>query len=206
MSAKTVLIVTYYWPPAGGIAVQRITKFCKYLTDFGWNPIILTVDNGNFESVDESLLHDIAHIKHVYRTSSIEPHNFYNFIDGLVKRKSTNNPGNSNKLPKRSIYTTFSDYIRLNLFIPDSRIGWLFNAFRCGKRIIEEYNTDLIFSTAPPYTSHLVALKLHKHSGIPWVADFRDPWVESTLYNTVKRLGIVKTINKRLERKVKINF
>lgn len=202
MDFKTVLVVTYYWPPAGGIAVQRITKFCKYLTEFGWNPIILTVANGNFESIDKSLLKDIAHIEYVYRASSIEPHTLYNVIGRLIKTKSATNGDTFKKHPKRSKYTTISDYIRLNLFIPDTRIGWLFNAYRSGKNIITKHKPNLIFSTAPPYTTHLVAMKLHKHSGIPWIADFRDPWVESTLYNTVKRLGIVKAINRSLERKV----
>lgn len=205
MNSKTVLIVTYYWPPAGGIAVQRITKFCKYLTEFGWTPVILTVSNGNYESVDESLLDDIRHIEHVHRAASFEPHNFYRFIGAYFGARKTINAGKSRKLPKRSKFTVFSEYIRLNLFIPDTRVGWLFNAYRCGKKIIQQHNPDLILSTAPPYTSHLVAMKLHKYSHIPWVADFRDPWVESTLYNTVKRLGIVKTINRNLERKVLLN-
>ncbi|NOZ54612.1 MAG: glycosyltransferase family 4 protein [Gammaproteobacteria bacterium] len=202
---KNVLIITYYWPPAGGIAVQRITKFCKHLTEFGWRPIILTVRNGNYESIDNSLIDDIVHIENVYHAYSIEPHIFYNKIGSLIKTTKKDSRSPSIKHPKRSKYATFADYIRLNLFIPDSRIGWLHNAYRCGQKIIKTHKPDLIFSTAPPYTPHLIAMKLHKHSGIPWIADFRDPWVESTLYNTVKRLGLVKAINRRLERKVVSN-
>ena len=202
MTHKKVLVITYYWPPAGGIAVQRVTKFCKYLSEFGWEPIILTIKDGNFENVDNTLLSDIENVKNVYRSSSIEPHTLYKVIGKLItpKKSRTQKPGTNT--PKRTGFATFSEYIRLNVFIPDTRIGWLPSACRRANKIIAKYKPDLIFSTAPPYTPHLIAMKLHKNHSIPWVADFRDPWVESTLYNTVKRLKIVKTINRQLERKV----
>lgn len=200
---KKVLIISYYWPPAGGIAVQRITKFCKYLGDFQWEPIVLTVKHGNYESTDHSLVGDVKHLKHIYRTASIEPHMLYNKI-GSFLRTNKNPPRqiSGETKPKRSRFAIFAEYVRLNLFIPDARIGWLHNAKQCGIQIINKHKPDLIFSTAPPYTPHLIAMSLHNYSGIPWVADFRDPWVENTLYNTVKRLRVVKNINRYLERKV----
>lgn len=197
---KQVLIITYYWPPAGGIAVQRITKFCKYLNQFGWNPIVLTVENGNYENIDHSLENDIKHVSKVYRTISYEPHLLYNCINSIFKKNKKSNT--EPKTFQQSRLNTIAEYIRLNLFIPDTRIGWLLNAYHQGKQIIRQHKPELIFSTAPPYTPHLVAMKLHKFSNIPWIADFRDPWVESTLYNTVNRLKPVIAANRYLERKV----
>jgi glycosyltransferase involved in cell wall biosynthesis len=200
---KKVLIITYYWPPAGGIAVQRITKFCKYLPDYDWEPIILTVKDGNYENMDPSMLSETKQIKKVYRALSIEPHLFYHLlVSRFHKRGKTDKVVSEAVNTRTSLINRVAEHIRLNLFIPDTRIGWLHNAYRCGKKIIAELKPDIIFSTAPPYTPHLVARKLHKFSGIPWVADFRDPWVENTLYNTVNRLGLVVSINRLLEKKV----
>jgi len=200
---KKVLIITYYWPPAGGIGVQRIAKFCKYLPECGWEPIVLTVNSENYERKDTSLLSDIKNISNIYRTTSLEPHIIYNFFDTHLRGKTKVKP--TTRKIKRSRFRYFAEYIRLNLFIPDTRIGWLYNGYRRGKQLIQEHKPDLIFSTAPPYTPHLLALKLHKASSTPWIADFRDPWIENTVYNTVKRLKLAISINRYLEKRVLTN-
>jgi glycosyltransferase involved in cell wall biosynthesis len=198
---KKVLVITYYWPPAGGIAVNRITKFCKYLSEFGWEPVVLTVKKGNYVSTDNTLLQDIKHITDVYRTPSLEPHTVYKLLSSWFARSHKQN-SNSISKPRLPKFKAFAELIRLNIFVPDSRIGWKPFATREGKRIIDTTKPDLIFSTAPPFTPHLVAMELHKSSGIPWVADFRDPWVDAACYNTVKRLTLIKNINRNLEKNV----
>ena len=60
---KKVLVITYYWPPSGGPGVQRILKFCKYLPHFGWEPIVLTVENGEYPNIDHSLLDEVESLK-----------------------------------------------------------------------------------------------------------------------------------------------
>jgi len=192
---KKVLIITYYWPPAGGVEVLRTAKFCKYLSYYGWEPVILTVRGGNYRNRDEELGRQVNHVKHVFKAPTLEPHSLYYRLAGSRSKSSA--PAKVGKQANR-----LGEFIRLNLFIPDSRIGWYHGAVKLGKEIIRQLAPDVIFSTAPPYTPHLIASKLHTVSKLPWVADFRDPWVENYAYNTTYRFPWVKWLNERLERKV----
>jgi glycosyltransferase involved in cell wall biosynthesis len=198
---KKALIITYYWPPAGGGGVQRVAKFCKYLPAFGWEPIVLTVENGNFPARDESLMSEVSDIEKVYRARSIEPHVFYECLARMVKpfarsrheKKSSAAPKGPGRIHR------LGELIRLNLFVPDARIGWRRNARCRGLEVIEQEQPDLIFSSSPPYTPHLIASDLKQATGLPWVVDFRDPWLENHAYNTAPRLGVIKRWNRRLE-------
>ena len=167
-----VLIVTYYWPPSGGISVQRIVKFSKYMPAFGWEPIILTVDYGSYSQIDQSYLKDIEQIQNVHRAISLEPHWIYNKIRPKQRKSSGKSTKKSSAGRLTRVIDWVADFIRLNIFIPDARIGWYPGAVREGLKIIAQEKPALIFSTAPPFTSHLIAKKLHQKSGLPWVADF----------------------------------
>ncbi len=193
---KKVLLITYYWPPAGGGGVQRIAKFAKYLPAFGWQPVVLTVEGGNFPDADSSLTKDVAAAEHVFRVHSLEPHSIYRRLRGLGSNSSHKTD------PALSGHSFIAELIRLNLFIPDSRIGWRAPAVRKALEIVSDLQPSMILSSAPPYTAHLIALTLKNKCRIPWVADFRDPWVENFTYNTVPRLPPVKMINKRMEARV----
>ena len=200
-SVKKVLVITYYWPPAGGSGVQRVAKFCKYLGAFGWEPLVLTVRDGNYTGLDKSLLHDVEHIQTVYRAPSWEPHAVFNRLTA-IRKKSANRGAAPSTTSSGGLMQTIGEYIRLNLFIPDSRIGWKPQAIRMGSALIRDARPDIIFSSAPPYTPHLIARDLKRMHGIPWVADFRDPWLENHAYNRVPRLPWVKQYNRRLEQGV----
>lgn len=181
---KKVLIITYYWPPAGGPGVQRVLKFAKYLPEFGWQPIILTVKNGEYPAIDESLEVEIPDNCKVYKTASLEPNLFYKKFTGMAvdeKIPTAVLAAENTNWKKR-----LANWIRLNLFIPDAKIGWIPFAVRKGKKIIKAEKPDIIFSSSPPPTVHLIARKLAKWSGIKWVADFRDPWTDIYHYNKVK--------------------
>lgn len=175
---KNVLIITYYWPPAGGPGVQRVLKFAKYLPQFGWQPYVLTVKDGEFPAIDKSLENDIPLDCTVFQSKSIEPFNLYKKFVGQKDK---------NKIPTYILNQSKSDrlkdkiakWIRLNLFIPDAKIGWIPFAVSKGMDIINEHKIDVIFSSSPPQTVNLVAKKLSNKSGIPWVADFRDPWTDA---------------------------
>ncbi|MBC8527132.1 MAG: glycosyltransferase family 4 protein, partial [Candidatus Cloacimonetes bacterium] len=91
-------------------------------------------------------------------------------------------------------------WIRLNLFIPDAKIGWIPFAVKAGKHIIRNENPDIIFSSSPPPTVHLIAKKLAKWSGIKWVADFRDPWTEIHYYENQKRTNISSKLDRKYEK------
>jgi len=194
---KKVLIITYYWPPAGGPGVQRVLKFAQYLPEFGWQPIILTIKKGEYPAIDETLIDDIPECCKVFKTNSIEPSFFYKKFTGMkpdekipvaVLAEKTQN------WKKKS-----ANWIRLNLFIPDAKIGWIPFAVKYGKKIIKKEKPDIIFSSSPPPTVHLIAKKLAKWSGIKWVADFRDPWIEIYHYDNIKRSKYSKSRDKKLE-------
>ena len=199
---KKALIITYYWPPAGGAGVQRIAKFCKYLGDCGWEPVVLTVRDGNFPSLDPSLEYDVGQIKKVHKVPTWEPHKIYYKLAGKqVGHVDTSEEGGRAGIFKRMMLV-LAEFIRLNFFIPDSRIGWYGKAVRAGEKIIREERPAIIFSSAPPFTVHLIGLRLKKKFMLPWVTDFRDPWLENLHYNKGGRFWFVKWINSVLEKKV----
>ncbi|MDA3861567.1 MAG: glycosyltransferase family 4 protein [Melioribacteraceae bacterium] len=198
---KKVLIITYYWPPAGGAGVQRALKFVKYLPQFGWEPIVLTVENPDSPVDDLSLFKDIPEGTKVYRTKSLEPFELY--------KKFTGKQSDS-KIPidiliskdNASLKEKIANWIRLNVFIPDAKIGWKRYAVKKGLEIIANENIDLIFTTSPPQTVSLIGKTLSKRSGVKWIADFRDPWMEIVYYQNVKRNWLTTKIDTSLEKKV----
>ena len=184
---KKVLVITYYWPPAGGPGVQRVLKFVKYLPEFGWEPIILTVKNGEYPALDQSLKGDIPKSLKVYQTKTIEFFSLFKFF----ARKKKDSKIDTFILDKKSI--SFKQrvfkWIRANLFIPDARIGWYSFAIRKAKKIITEEGIDLILSSSPPATVQVIATKLKKNTGIKWIADLRDPWVDAFWESQIKRIS-----------------
>ena len=193
---KNVLIISYYWPPSGGPGVQRVLKFCKYLPKYGWNPIVLTVKDGDFPLKDSSLNSTLKN-GNIYFSKSYSFHKIVNF---LSKKKHT--PSHQLTKSKGEGYISkLSRWIRLNLIVPDGRVGWYPNAIKVGSQIIYKRNIKVIFSTAPPFTTHLIGMSLSNRSGIPFVADFRDPWTDYHYYEN-NRLLITDKLDKYLERKV----
>lgn len=178
MPRKKVLIITYYWPPGSGPGVQRWLKFCKYLPEFEWIPTVVTVKNGSYPSIDPSLENDIPQGMKVFKTKTLEPFAIYNFFRGK-KGKSVEVAMASVK-GKQSLFAKFSNYIRSNFFIPDARVGWNKYAYEAAAKIIESEKPDVIITTGPPQSTHLVGLKLQKKYKVKWIADFRDPW--TTIY------------------------
>ncbi len=195
---KKVLIITYYWPPAGGPAIQRILKFVKYLPQFGWQPVILTVQNGNYPVIDHSLEKDIPADCRVYKTKSIEPFNLYKKFIG--KKSDEKIPDYILDSNKDNLKEVISGWIRLNLFIPDSRIGWIPFAVKAGHTIIKNENIDLIFSSSPPHTVQIIAKRLARKTKIKWIADFRDPWVDILHYEVTKRSALTEFFDSQLEK------
>lgn len=175
-SMKHVLFVTYYFPPSGGPGVQRVLKFAKYIREFGWQPIILTVKDADYPARDESLLEEIPSDVLVYRTKIFEPYDAYRKLTG----KKAGTAVDVNTIPKagekRIASERIAEFIRATFFIPDARIGWYRHAVREGMEIIRTHGVSAIYSSSPPYTCSLIARRLKKKTGLPWIAGFRDPW------------------------------
>ncbi|MCB9059579.1 MAG: glycosyltransferase family 4 protein [Calditrichae bacterium] len=197
---KKVLIVTYHWPPAGGPGVQRILKFAKYLPEFGWQPLVLTVKDGEYPALDPTLEKDIPKECKVFRSGSLEPNSIYKKLTGM--KASDRIPTAVLSEKKRDWKSRLAAWVRLNIFIPDAKRGWLPFAVRKGAQIIKSENPDIIFSSSPPPTTHLIARKLARRYGLKWVADFRDPWTDIHYYENLPRLDFVKKIDRNLEHKV----
>jgi glycosyltransferase involved in cell wall biosynthesis len=196
---KKVLFITYYWPPAGGATVNRIFKFSQYLPEFGWQPVILTTEGGDFPFTDESLLSEADPSVSVYRSKGFSLHKAF--------RKISPSSG-KNFLPygftddsKNSFMDNLSRRVKYNM-IPDSRYPWYFSTHRKAVEIIRKENIDLIFSSSPPQTNHMIARKAAKKTGVPWVADFRDPWTDVFwLLDRSKRFRFIHRIDQRIERR-----
>ncbi len=190
---KKVLIITYYWPPSGGSGVQRWLYFSKYLVDFGYTPIVLTVSekSASYKNLDYGLLKKVKHIK-TYKTKTFELLKLYSLITTGNTRKGIPQGHIGNK--KKSFFKQMSSFIRGNLFIPDARKGWNLFAIRQAESIINTENIPLIITTGPPHSTHLIGKKLNDKLGVKWVADFRDPWSE--LYYNKDLMRTQHTIKK----------
>ncbi|MEX1138013.1 MAG: glycosyltransferase [Bacteroidota bacterium] len=173
---KKVLIVSYYFPPSGGPGVQRVLKFVKYLPAFGWQPVVLTVENGDFPARDESLLEEIPAGVSVYRTKIFEPYSLYRKLTG----KAVGSPVDVENIPgsgrKPSLSESLASFVRSTFFIPDARIGWYPYAVPEALEIIRTEDIQAIYSSSPPYTTAVIARRLHQITKLPWIAGFRDPW------------------------------
>lgn len=201
-SAKTVLIFAYYWPPASGPGVQRWLKFVKYLPAKGWNSIVVTPENGSYPNTDPTLLRDIPENVRVERTQTLEPFRLFNLLTGQASRGNTTSVGMGDIKGSASMIKKVSAFVRANFFIPDARKGWGKFAIRKGKELIASENIDLIVTTGPPHSAHLIGLSLKKEFNIPWIADLRDPWTNIYYNKFLPRTK--RTINKdsALETKV----
>jgi len=172
---KKVLIITYYWVPAGGVAVQRFLKFTRYLRDYGWEPVILTVQDGSYPYTDPKLEEQVPEGVQVVRTKTFEPFEIYNLLRG---QKGKTVPLAVATASKKSLFQKISGYIRANFFLPDARVGWKPYAIKAASKIIDEQKIDAIITTGPPHSTHLIGQSLKAKYKLPWIADFRDPWTE----------------------------
>ncbi|MDQ1266376.1 MAG: hypothetical protein QG635_1528 [Bacteroidota bacterium] len=194
---KNLLIIAYYFPPSGGPGVQRVLKHVKYLHEFGWQPIVLTVSNGQFPARDESLLKEIPDSVIVRRSRIYEPYDIYRFLT----RKKKGMAIDVNVIKKESQKIKFNEkvaeFVRSTFFIPDARIGWLPSAVKEASKIIKQYHIDALYSSSPPYTCSVIARKIKRRNKLPWVAGFRDPWTE--FLTSPRRWLLPAKIDRRLE-------
>ena len=191
-SHKKILIITYYWPPAGGPGVQRWLKFAKYLPEFGWEPIIYTPENPSYPLLDESLLKDVPKNIKVVKTNIWEP---YQIAEKLSKSNKKFKGGQFDVGQNQSWKSKLSIWIRGNFFIPDARVFWVKPSIQFLTKYIQEHQIETIVTTGPPHSMHLIGLGLkEKFNNLQWIADFRDPWTEISYY---KHLKLTKSSDKK---------
>jgi glycosyltransferase involved in cell wall biosynthesis len=178
---KKVLVIAYYWPPSAGSGVQRWLKFVKYLRLYGWEPIVYTPLNPDFDLKDEKLLTEIPADTQVLKQPIFEPFQIYNRLMGQKTEKQVN-PVMKGKasLGKKARLML---WIRANIFIPDSRMFWIKPSVKFLKNWLKENPVDALVTTGPPHSMHMIGLKIKKKLNIPWLADFRDPWTRIDFFH-----------------------
>lgn len=202
MMEKKVLILSYYWPPAGGGGVQRWLKFTKYLPDLGWKPVVYTPSNGETAAYDESLVAQIHPSVETIKTPIWEPYQFYKKFIGKKKEEKVYS-GFITEGKKQSLAQKISIFIRGNFFIPDARCFWIKPSVNYLKEYLRKNHIDAIVSTGPPHSMHRIALGLKKEfPDIPWIADFRDPWTHIDFYDQLQLTPIADYMHKSQEREV----
>ncbi len=197
---KKVLIISYYWPPSGGAGVQRWLKFAKYLPEFGYQPIIYTPENPEFPVIDESLLKDVPREVEVIRQPIWEPYGWYRQFLGQKDKKIGAGFVSEKKEP--SLLNTISVWVRGNFFIPDARKFWVKPSVQFLSNYLSENKVDVVVSTGPPHSMHLIALELKKRHNIKWIADFRDPWTNIDFYQELMLTSWADKRYRALEREV----
>ena len=199
---KRVLIITYYWPPTGGSGVQRWVKFAKYLPSLGWQPVIYTPENPEQLAVDHSLEKEIPEGVEIIKTHITEPYELYKkFLhkSGHTKEAVEVNPVNAQN---KSLAQKAAMWVRGNLFRPDPRCLWIRPSVKFLKKYLEEHPVDLIVSTGPPQSMHLIGRRLSMQTGLPWIADFRDPWTKIFYFKHLSMTKATERWHHRMEKKV----
>lgn len=172
---KKAIMISYRFPPFAGSGVFKTLKFVKYLRNFGWEPIVISSKSSKFAPMDKTLLKEVPDKIKVFRTYSIES-KVYRYLPEIVGINS-------------KWYQT-----------PDAFIGWLPSALFKAQEVVKKEKPNVIYSTSPPVTSHLIAMLLKKKTGLPWVADFRDPWTDNMITNYPTNFH--RRIEEKIEHKI----
>ena len=196
-----VLIITYYWPPMGGGGVQRWLKTSKYLREFGVEPIIFTAKDAENPMLDESLLKEIPEKIETHKVEIWEPFDLYRKFLGKAKKEKIQ-PGLLNESKGSSSKQNLALFVRGNMFIPDAKKFWIKPSVKYLKEYLKENQVDVLVSTGPPHTTHMIAIKLAKKFNLPWMADFRDPWTNIDFYDKLKLSAWADRKHRRLENSV----
>lgn len=195
-----VLIVTYYWPPAGGPGVQRWLKFVKYLPSFGVQPVVYIPENPTYPLVDEGLLNEVSPEAVIVKKRITEPYAWASvFSKGNTKKISS---GIIPDKKKQSALQSLMLWVRGNLFIPDARVLWVKPSVTFLTEYIQENNINTIITTGPPHSLHLIGLGLKEKLNIKWIADFRDPWTTIGYHKELKLSASAAKKHKDLESRV----
>lgn len=196
--SKRVLIITYYWPPSGGSGVQRWLKFAKYLPEAGWEPVIFTPENPDFDLKDESLEAEVSPQLEVMRFPIWEP---YQLLDRLRGKKESH-PGRVLEQKEQSLIEKAAIWFRANLMVPDPRVFWVKPSVKFLTELVEKGQFDAVITTGPPHSMHLIGRGLKRKTGVYWLADFRDPWSQWEFLDKLPMQSYVRSKHKEMEHTV----
>ena len=197
---KKALIITYYWPPAGGPGVQRWLKFVKYLPDYNIQPIVYCPKNPSYPIIDESLTKELPKDIVILKQPIKEPYKLARLFS--KKAASTISSGVIPKEKKQSVIEKVMLFVRGNFFIPDARKNWVKPSVDFLTDYIQKENIETIITTGPPHSLHLIGLQLKQKLDVRWIADFRDPWTTIGYHKKLKLTKASQLKHQDLELKV----
>ncbi|MCD0468993.1 glycosyltransferase family 4 protein [Flavobacterium sp. JAS] len=200
MEQKKLLIITYYFPPAGGPGVQRWLKFVKYLPEFNIQPIVYVPENPTYPIVDKGLVSEVSDQVIVLKNKIWEPYQLAS-IFSKNKTKKISSGIFPHKKKQTFLDKTFL-WVRGNLFIPDARVFWVKPSVSYLEKYIKENNIDTIVTSGPPHSLHLIGLELKEKLNVKWFADFRDPWTTIGYHKALRLSAYADKKHKQLEHKV----
>ncbi len=198
---KRVLIITYYWPPAGGGGVQRWVKFVKYLRLYGWEPVVFTVENGEYPITDSSIGNELPKDIEVIKAPIIEPYTWYRRLTGK-KKDSKIDPNFLSEGKKLGWKDKLAVWIRGNFFIPDARVLWTGTATKVINTYLQNHSINAIISTGPPHTCHLIAENIKLKHHVPWIVDYRDPWTQIDFFNDLGLTSWARNRHLKMEKRI----
>jgi len=200
LKTKKILIISYYWPPAGGPGVQRWLKFVKYLPDFNIEPHVYIPENPTYPLIDEKLLSEVSDKAIIIKQPIFEP---YGLASVFSKNKTKKISSGIIPNQKKQLFVEKAMlWIRGNVFIPDARVFWVNPSVKFLKKYLQEHQIDTIITTGPPHSLHLIGLQLKKELNITWLADFRDPWTTIGYHKQLKLSSWAAKKHKSLEKEV----
>ncbi len=196
---KRVLIIAYYWPPAGGPGVQRWLKFVTYFREFDIEPVVYVPDNPHYPLIDKSFLGEVPDDITVLKQPIKEPYRWAKLLSGKKTKQLS-----SGIIPKKkaSPIARAMLWVRGNFFIPDARVGWVKPSVRFLTKYLSENPVDLVITTGPPHSLHLIGRALKRDLGLTWMTDFRDPWTTIHYHASLRLSQSSKKKHKELERSV----
>ncbi|MBO8170321.1 MAG: glycosyltransferase family 4 protein [Bacillaceae bacterium] len=204
-----VLVVAYLFPPIGGIGVQRPLKMVKYLRDFGWEPFVLTVDPVYHATYDESLLQEIPEDVTVERVPQTDPTVFLAGNKSVTSTPAQNqtatdltaSPGAVSRMKQGALQAarSMAKHIKDMIFVPDDQVLWYLRARRRAVEMVRKHDIDVIYTTSGPHSDLLVGRYVKQKTGVPWIAEFRDPWTQNIHFSAT---GMRKKIEERMEERV----
>jgi galactitol-specific phosphotransferase system IIB component len=197
---KKLLIITYYWPPAGGPGVQRWLKFVKYLPDFDVQPIVYVPQNPTYPIVDAHLESEVSDKAIILKNPIFEPYQLASFLSKNKTKKISSGIISNQK--KQSFLEKVMLWIRGNLFIPDARVFWVKPSVAYLEKYIRDNEIDTIVTSGPPHSLHLIGLELKQKMHLKWLADFRDPWTTIGYHKSLRLSHYAAKKHKQLEHQV----
>jgi len=188
MSNNKLLLISYYWPPSGGSGVQRWLNFSNNLVKKGWDITVFTAKNANYPIIDNGLTRIVDKSIKVFRIPILEPTRF-------LKKNNSDNINSSNFINK------FILWIRANIFFPDSRMFWIKKVAKQASDYIKQNDINCLITTAPPFSTHIIGLKIKRKTNIKWISDFRDPWSDFFQFKLLPMTSYQKNKHSNFEKK-----